>query len=218
MSHCAQFVWFWGQNSGLYVHKAGILPAELHLLPSLGMLIEIKVANKTHYRRQNSRLLKWLNRETCLSPRAESCTQNPHGGGGGGEHKAPTPANSPLTQTHPQLPQPPTLHSKCNFRNWNQSEGTLGPEPSPTAGVLQLGTLLSLEVDSYKSFKEKENTNYGRVKLNKCLLMRHKSICWRLLCHSGWWESKQLVYPPLWGHLECLLIEKICLLERKTES
>lgn len=49
-------------------HRADIL--ELHLLPSLGMLIEIKVADKTHYRKQNSRLIN--SRETHLSTRAES--------------------------------------------------------------------------------------------------------------------------------------------------
>lgn len=74
----------------LYVHRASIPPAELHLSPSLGMLIEIKVANKTKLQ------IKWLSRETCLCTRAESYTRKPHGGGKStNSHKLPSDPDTP---------------------------------------------------------------------------------------------------------------------------
>lgn len=75
-------------------------------------------------------------------------------------------------QQPPPKQPPPQTRSVILKTEDHQLRGS----PTPTAEVLQLGSLWNLEMDSYKSFKEEGNTNYERVKLNKCLLMRHKSI------------------------------------------
>lgn len=75
------------------------------LLPSLsGVFREISVVNKQHQRRQKSGLIKWLSRETCLSTKAESYTEIPHG-----ERAPKTPTNCSPTQILPQAPPKHTV-------------------------------------------------------------------------------------------------------------
>lgn len=65
---------------------------------------EISVVNKQHQRRQKSGLINWLSGETCLSTKAESYTEIPHG-----ERAAKTPTNCSPTQILPQAPPKHTV-------------------------------------------------------------------------------------------------------------
>lgn len=111
-SHCASLR---GTEikSGLPVRKASILPAGLPLL-SLGMLIEINVVNKQHYRRQKSRLAKRLSGEACLSTRTESYIQIPGGGRTATAPKQPPPQTRSVilkTEDHQLRGSPRSLSS-----------------------------------------------------------------------------------------------------------
>lgn len=108
----------------LYVHQQ-VFYQQTSLLPSLGMFREINVVNEQHQRRQKSGLIKWLSRETCLSTKAESYTQIPHG-----ERAAEAPTNCSPTQTLPQAPPNHTVSVILKTEN-HQSEKPLDLELIP---------------------------------------------------------------------------------------